>query len=96
MNTSQLNNKPVSLLQSAVNVVWPYLGGKKGLIALALAISAAGLALNWDWLVAAGIAPLLITVLPCVVMCGVGVCCMGKGNDKACSPEQNNDDETQK
>ena len=31
-------------------------------------------ALNWSWLVAMGIAPLLVTVLPCAVMCGLGLC----------------------
>jgi cell division protein FtsL len=34
----------------------------------------AGAALNWSWLVATGIAPLLITLLPCAVMCGLGLC----------------------
>ena len=26
-------------------------------------------ALNWSWLVAAGVAPLLLTFLPCAAMC---------------------------
>ena len=39
------------------------------LIVLAVVI---GAALNWSWLVAVGIAPLLITVLPCAAMCGLG------------------------
>lgn len=34
----------------------------------------AGLALNWNWLVAAGLAPILIGTLPCLVMCAFGVC----------------------
>lgn len=33
-----------------------------------------GMALNWGWLVAAGIAPLIFSVLPCVVMCALGLC----------------------
>ncbi|WP_192359125.1 hypothetical protein [Mesorhizobium mediterraneum] len=37
-------------------------------------IVVAGLAFNWVWLVAAGIAPLLLSVLPCVAMCALGLC----------------------
>jgi hypothetical protein len=41
------------------------------LAAVALAI---GVVLNWNWLVALGLAPLLIAVLPCVAMCVLGLC----------------------
>jgi len=34
---------------------------------------------SWGWLVAAGLAPLLLSVLPCLVMCGLGLCMMRKG-----------------
>ena len=34
----------------------------------------AGIAFNWGWLVAAGVAPLLLSVLPCVAMCALGIC----------------------
>lgn len=46
----------------------------------ALAIMAAtaavgtGMALNWAWLVAAGVAPLILSVFPCLVMCALGLC----------------------
>ena len=42
-----------------------YLGGPRGLLILASAVVVAGAALNWTWLAAAGIAPLLLSVLPC-------------------------------
>ena len=38
-----------------------------------VAIATAGLAFNWSWLVAAGLAPLLLSVLPCVAMCALGL-----------------------
>lgn len=44
---------------------------------LGLAVAAAltvGIVSNWSWLVAAGIAPLLLSVLPCVAMCALGLC----------------------
>lgn len=55
-----------------------YLRGRRGWLVLGGIAVAAGLAFNWGWLVTAGIAPILISVLPCVAMCAVGVCCMKK------------------
>ena len=49
----------------------------RGMLLIAAAVLAAGAALNWSWLVAVGIAPLLIAVGPCLVMCALGVCMMG-------------------
>lgn len=51
-----------------------YLGSRGVLPALAAIAVVAGLAFNWSWLVAAGIAPLLLAVLPCVAMCALGLC----------------------
>ncbi len=51
-----------------------YLLSRTGLLSIAAAAIVAGAALNWNWLVATGIAPLLITLLPCAVMCGLGLC----------------------
>jgi len=53
--------------------------GTRGLLILGAAVIAVGLALSWSWLVAIGVAPLLLTVLPCVAMCALGVCMMPKG-----------------
>ena len=53
--------------------------GTRGLLILGGAVIAAGLALNWSWLVAIGVAPLLLTALPCVAMCALGFCMMPKG-----------------
>lgn len=41
-----------------------------------------GAALNWSWLVAVGIAPLLLAVAPCAAMCGLGLCMKGGGSCK--------------
>ena len=61
-----------------------YLTGWRGLLLLATIALSAGAALNWSWLVAAGIAPLLITALPCVAMCALGLCA-NKMMGKSCS-----------
>ena len=52
--------------------------GRRGLIVLGVVAIAAGLALSWSWLIAIGLAPLLLTALPCAVMCAVGICMMPK------------------
>src|SRR5712692_980552 len=51
-----------------------HLGSRRALLVLAMIAIAAGVALNWSWLVAAGIAPVLVATLPCLVMCGLGLC----------------------
>ena len=43
----------------------------------------AGAYFNWGWLVAAGIAPLLLTALPCVAMCALGLCMKGSSKSPA-------------
>jgi hypothetical protein len=47
---------------------------------LAVALIAAGFAWQWSWLVAIGVAPLLIGVAPCVAMCALGLCMHRMGN----------------
>ena len=46
---------------------------KLWLVFAAVAI-AAGAAFNWSWLLAAGAAPLLLSVLPCLAMCALHLC----------------------
>lgn len=57
------------------------LRGRRALILLAVAVVGAGLALNWSWLVAAGVAPVLLALAPCAAMCALGLC-MSKTGDK--------------
>ncbi|MEX2647911.1 MAG: hypothetical protein WD673_02735 [Alphaproteobacteria bacterium] len=48
--------------------------GRVRWLALAAILVAAGLAFNWGWLVAIGVAPILLTALPCLAMCALGLC----------------------
>ena len=41
------------------------------------AVVIGGLALNWGWLTAIGVAPILLAVAPCAIMCALGLCMMG-------------------
>jgi hypothetical protein len=44
-----------------------------------LVVGGSGLALGWDWLAAVGIAPLIVSAAPCLLMCALGLCMMGRG-----------------
>ncbi len=50
----------------------------RNLVILSTVAFAAGAFLNWQWLVAAGLAPIILAVLPCGIMCVLGVCMMPK------------------
>lgn len=50
------------------------LGGPRTWLALGAIALVGGAALNWSWLVAVGIAPLLLAIAPCAAMCALGLC----------------------
>ena len=41
------------------------------------AVMVGGAFLNWGWLTAIGVAPILLAVAPCGIMCALGLCMMG-------------------
>lgn len=84
MSTTRSGGISVSRTQAVINAIWPHIGGRRGLIVLAAGIAAGGMALNWGWLVAAGIAPILLAILPCAAMCTLGLC-MNKTGGTSCS-----------
>ncbi len=53
------------------------------LIGLGLGVVVLGALLNWTWLGAVGVAPIILALLPCVAMCAIGVCAM-RGGKQAC------------
>lgn len=72
--------------RDVMNAAKYYLGGRRGLVLAGTAVVGAGLAFNWSWLVAAGLAPLLLSVLPCVAMCALGLC-MSRMTGGSCPKE---------
>ncbi len=66
-----------------------YVAGRRGAFVLATIAVLIAFGFSWNWLVAAGIAPILLTALPCLVMCGLGLC-MNKliGGSCASQPTQ--------
>ena len=85
--TETKDAKQLSLSQNAWALLRHYLSNRKALLVLAVAVVGAGLAFNWSWLVAAGIAPILLALAPCAAMCALGLC-MNKMGNKSCSGAQ--------
>ena len=74
----------ISKAQQALNFVWPLIGTRTARILLLSGIVAIGMFFNWGWFVAVGVAPILLSVLPCAVMCALGLC-MRPGKKGSCS-----------
>lgn len=82
-----------SLTEDLVHALRYWLRGRRWLIALTVPAVLAGAAFNWSWLVAAGIAPILLALAPCVAMCALGLC-MSKKGAKSCSTRQGSSGDT--
>jgi hypothetical protein len=64
-----------SLGRAVLSAARYYLGNRWMLLALGAVAVVLGLAFGgWGWLVAAGLAPIILSTLPCLIMCGLGVC----------------------
>lgn len=95
MNTSESQNSAEpSLMKDLIYAARYYLGGRRGLILFTVSVLGAGAALNWSWLVAVGVAPLLLAVAPCAAMCALGLC-MNKGMGASCSTDSTPIDQSQ-
>lgn len=89
-NTTQIaaaEASEASLGQEWLRLLRYRLGDRRILIGVAAALFTAALAFNWQWLVAAGLASLIVGVLPCIAMCALGMCAMGRGNS-ACGKNE--------
>ncbi|MBI0537434.1 hypothetical protein D9599_17885 [Roseomonas sp. KE2513] len=66
-----------------------WLRGRRAVMLGVFALVGAGLALGWPWLVAFGLAPLVLSLLPCAAMCALGLCMMGGKGGKSCHSQAN-------
>jgi hypothetical protein len=46
----------------------------QGLAVTGIAAAVVGLTLSWSWVVALGMAPLVLALGPCLIMCALGLC----------------------
>ena len=84
--TESSQTRDTSLGRDVLHAARYHLRGWRGPAVLAAVIAVAGLAFGWSWLVAAGIAPLLLSVLPCAAMCALGLC-MNRLTGRQCSTD---------
>ena len=61
--------------------------GRRGWFLIAAVVVTGGLYLNWGWAVAIGLAPILIAIAPCTIMCGLGLCMMGGSKNSPAKPD---------
>ncbi len=82
-----------SLGRDVLRAALYYLGNRWALLGLGSLAVIAGLSFGgWGWLVAAGLAPVILSTLPCLVMCAFGVCMMGRSNkSKSTAPRDETD-----
>ena len=92
-DSSPTHTTRTSLTRYLFDAARYYLSGRRTLIALASIAVVAGLAFNWSWLVAAGIAPVLVAALPCAAMCALGLC-MSRMGGRSCSQDTARDQDT--
>jgi hypothetical protein len=68
---------PNSMARAATNAARFVAGSRVRLLVLGAAVLGLGLTFNWSWLVAAGIAPVILSLAPCAIMCALGLCMAG-------------------
>jgi YHS domain-containing protein len=73
-NAPSTDTSDPSLTRDMLYAARYYLGGHRALFFLAAVLIVGGIALNWGWLVAVGLAPILLALLPCAAMCALGLC----------------------
>lgn len=62
-----------------------FLSSRRNLLIVALIVVGAGIAFNWSWLTAFGVAPLILSLAPCAIMCVTGFCMMCRS--KSCAKD---------
>ena len=77
-----------SSMQSSGDALRSWISDWRVLGVAGLVVTGTGLDLGWDWLTAVGIAPLILSAAPCLVMCALGVCMMGRSRHTSSNHSQ--------
>ena len=73
-----------------------FLRTRFGIVAMAALAIGGGFYLGWGYVVAAGLAPLILGVAPCAAMCALGLCMRGchKKSQDAANPAAHASDDS--
>lgn len=85
-----LSQDLASFVRYWIHAAWKRVGKRRASILIGIAVAGAGIAFNWSWLAAIGVAPILLSLAPCAAMCALGLC-MNKTGGKSCSTGQPSD-----
>ena len=47
---------------------------RRGWVVVLTVLAVAGVVFRWQWLVALGLASIVLSVVPCLIMCALGLC----------------------
>jgi hypothetical protein len=78
-----------TILRYRLRALWVRIGARRAAIALGLVAVAGGIALNWGWLTAIGVAPVLVATAPCAAMCALGLIMPKMMGGNSCASGQN-------
>jgi hypothetical protein len=73
-------------MQPSGGVLRSWISDRRVLAVAGLAVTGTGLGLGWDWLTAVGVAPLIVSAAPCLIMCALGLCMMGRSRQASSNP----------
>ncbi len=77
-----MNSLPIDRMKHLMANPGGLLRSRRAMIVAGGLLAAAALAAGWPELVAVGVAPLILSVAPCLVMCALGLCVMRSCNHK--------------
>ena len=79
---------PASAMQPTAGALRSWISDWWVLGVAGLAVTGTGLGLGWNWLTAVGIAPIIVSTAPCLIMCAFGVCMMGRSRHTSSNQSQ--------
>src|SRR5712671_346566 len=82
MESIEITNQPTD----STGLLRAWIGDRRLLAVAGLVVIGTGLVLSWGWLATVGAAPLIVSAAPCLVMCALGLCMMGRSH-QACSSQ---------
>ena len=82
MNHENFQTTRASPMAGPLFALRGFLRTRFGIIAMAALAIGGGFYMGWGYVVAAGLAPLILGVAPCAAMCALGLC-MGGGHNKS-------------